>query len=46
MQNQTISISLEEYTQLKKKAKFADDAMMRLKLSLDDIKNNRIKRIA
>lgn len=44
MQAQTITISMEEYNALKKKAKIADDALIQLKLSLEDIRHGRVSK--
>lgn len=43
---ETVTIPKEEYKRLKKKEEIADDAIIQLNLSLDDMKNNRIKRVA
>ncbi len=44
MQAQTITISMEEYNSLRKKAKIADDALIQLKLSLEDIRHGRVSK--
>ncbi|MBI3032685.1 hypothetical protein HYY69_04375 [Candidatus Woesearchaeota archaeon] len=44
MQAQKITISMEEYNSLKKKAKIADDALIQLKLSLEDIRHGRVSK--
>jgi len=43
---ETITITKEKYKQLKKKTKIADDALIQLKLSLDDLRHDRFKRVA
>ena len=40
----TITIPKEEYKQLKKKAEIADDAIVQLKLSLEDMKYKRVSK--
>lgn len=40
--SETMSISREEYALLKKKAAIADDAIVQLKLSLDDLRHGRV----
>ena len=44
MAAETVCIPVEEYTLLKKKAKIADDAIVQLKLSLEDLKHGHISR--
>lgn len=44
MGTQTITITTEEYTTLKKKAKIADDAIVQLKLSLEDLRHGRFSK--
>lgn len=39
-----VSITKEEYTSLQKKAKIADDAIIQLKLSLEDMRHGRISK--
>lgn len=41
---ETVTISKEEYKRLKKKAGFADDLLLQLEGSLQDIKAGRIKK--
>jgi len=41
---QTITITKEEYNSLKRKADIADDAMVQLKLSLEDLRHGRVSR--
>lgn len=38
----TICIPTDEYERLKKKAKIADDTLVQLKLSLDDLRHGRV----
>jgi len=38
-----IKVSKEEYEMLKKKAELADDALVQLKIGLEDLKNGRVK---
>ena len=40
----TVCIPVEEYEILKKKAKIADDALVQLKLSFEDLKHGRVSR--
>ena len=44
MKQATITIPKDEYTRLMKKAKIADDAIIQLKLSFEDIKQGRISK--
>jgi len=44
MKSETITITREEYEKLKKKAEIADDALVQLKLSLEDLKHGRVSR--
>ena len=39
-----VTISKVEFEKLKKKAEIADDALIQLKLSLEDMKNGKISR--
>lgn len=39
---ETITISKTEYERLKKKAEIADDALVQLKLSLEDLRHGRV----
>lgn len=39
-----VCIPVEEYEVLKKKAKIADDAIIQLKLSFEDLKHGRISK--
>ena len=42
MKQETITITKKEYEKLKRKEEIADDAIVRLKLSFDDVKKGRI----
>ena len=42
----TITISEKEYKKLKKKEEIANDVLMRLNATLEDVKNGRIRRVA
>ena len=42
MGTKTITITADEYNSLKKKAKIADDAIIQLKLSLEDLRCGRV----
>ncbi len=44
MKQQTITISKEEYEKLKKKAELADDALLQLKSSLEDLREGRVSK--
>lgn len=44
MRQELITIPKEEYEQLMKKAEIADDAVVQLKLSLEDMKHKRASR--
>ena len=44
MEQETIIISKEEYKKLKKKAEIADDALIQLNLSLEDLRNGRVSK--
>tara|TARA_Y100000034_G_C6901653_1_gene417190 strand:- start:3672 stop:3821 length:150 start_codon:yes stop_codon:yes gene_type:complete len=44
MNQETITISKEDFEKLKKKSEIADDALVQLKLSLEDLKNGRISK--
>lgn len=46
MSQETVTIPLDEYDRLKKKAEIADDIVYQLELSLKDIEAGRIKRVA
>ena len=41
---ETVTISKEEYEKLVKKAEIADDALIQLKLSLEDMKHKRVSK--
>jgi hypothetical protein len=41
---ETITISKAEYERLKKKAEIADDAVVQLKLSLEDLRHGRVSK--
>ena len=43
MKQEMISISKEEYGRLKKKAELADDTLLQLKMSFEDLKKGRVK---
>jgi hypothetical protein len=42
---ETMTISAEEYTQLKKKEKVADDLLLQLESSLNDLKTGKVKKV-
>ena len=44
MNQQLITISKEEYENLKKKAEIVDDALLQLKLSLEDLRHGRVSK--
>ncbi len=44
MSMETITIAKEEYEKLKKKADIADDALVQLKLSIEDIRHKRVSK--
>lgn len=44
MEQEQVSISKEELEKLKKKAEIADDALIQLKLSLEDMENGRVSK--
>ena len=44
MRQETITITKDEYKRLKKKAEIADDALVQLKLSLEDLKHGRVSK--
>ena len=44
MVQETITITREEYEKLKKKAEIADDALIQLKLSLEDLRHDRVSK--
>lgn len=41
---ETVTISKTEYEALKKKAEIADDAIVQLKLSLEDMRHGRVSK--
>lgn len=41
---ETITITKIEYERLKKKAEIADDALIQLKLSLEDLRHGRVSK--
>ena len=45
MTTETVSISQEEYTMLKKKEVIADDLVLQLDSSLKDLEAGRVKRV-
>lgn len=44
MRQETVVIPKEEYEKLKRKAEIADDAIVQLKLSLEALKQGRVKK--
>ena len=42
MEQEMITLSRDEYERLKKKAEIADDALIQLKLGLEDLRHGRI----
>ncbi|MEK6873164.1 MAG: hypothetical protein AABW90_04195 [Nanoarchaeota archaeon] len=44
MDQETITITKEEFEKLKKKSEIADDAIVQLKLSLEDMKCGRVSK--
>lgn len=44
MDQETITITKEEFEKLKKKSEIADDAIVQLKLSLEDMKSGRVSK--
>ena len=44
MRQELVTIKKEEYEKLKKKAKIADDALIQLRLSLEDLKAGRVSK--
>ena len=44
MRFRTITIPREEYEKLKIKAEIADDALIQLKMSLEDLKHGRVSK--
>lgn len=44
MEPQIMKIPVKEYMILKKKAKIADDAMIQLRLSLEDIRQGKVSK--
>ena len=44
METQIVKIPKKEYLMLKKKAEIADDAIVQLKLSLEDFKEKRVSK--
>ncbi|MFH0876066.1 MAG: hypothetical protein V1859_09080 [archaeon] len=45
MTTESINIPLDEYNSLKKKAELADDLLVQLENSVNDLKSGKIKRI-
>ena len=43
---ETITIPLEEYDRLKKKAEIADDIIYQLEMSLKDVESGKISKVA
>jgi len=44
MKQETVTISKGEYVRLKKKAELADDALLQIKASFEDLKHGRVSR--
>ncbi len=44
MEQELITISRETFEKLKKKAEIADDAVIQLQLSLEDLRNGRVSK--
>jgi len=44
MELETINITKKEYEKLKMRSKILDDALVQLKLSLEDLRHNRVSR--
>ena len=44
MATESVTIPMEEYVSLKRKAKIADDALVQLKLSIQDLKKGRVSK--
>ena len=44
MEQKLVAIPQEELLRLRKKAEIADDAIVQLQLSLEDLKNGRVKK--
>ena len=44
METQTVTISKREYTLLKRKAEIADDALVQLRLSLEDLRKGKVSK--
>ncbi len=44
MKQETVTISKEKYEKLKKKAELADDALLQIKASFEDLKHGRVHR--
>ncbi|MEK6872237.1 MAG: hypothetical protein AABX16_05010 [Nanoarchaeota archaeon] len=44
MDQETITLSREDFEKLKKKAAIADDAIVQLNLSLEDMRNGRLSK--
>ena len=45
MEQETITLRREEYERLKKKAEIVDDALVQLKLSLEDLRHGRVSKL-
>ncbi len=45
MASESISISVDEYEQLKKKAEIADDLVLQIESSARDVKAGRLKKV-
>jgi len=44
MKQEMVTIMKDEYEKLKKKAEIADDALVQLKLGLEDLRHGRVKK--
>ncbi len=44
MATETVCIPAEEYKRLKKKAEIADDALVQLKMRLEDLRHRRVSK--
>ena len=45
MESASVSISVEEYDKLKRKAAIADDVLLQLEASLKDLEAGKVKRV-
>ena len=46
MRQRTITLQIEDYKKLKRKAELADNVLLQLESSLEDMRNGRVKRVA